>query len=156
MNISSSIRSGLAGVLSVATMLLVACTSATPPQTSTQAQTPAQLQPQQVPIPTTAAEVPGPVPGNKMTTAYVQFAGHMAYIWGYAMVNAHNRRAAFSEAPAPGLLGGVVPVAPVGYNAMLTQLHQAGREVHRLSQPRCRLWSRIHRPRQRADGGSSA
>ena len=42
--------------------------------------------------------------------------GRMAYVWGYPMVNAHNRRAAFAEAPAPGLLGGVVPVAPVGYN----------------------------------------
>src|SRR5271157_3387590 len=78
------------------------------------------VQAQQVAIPTTLAQVPGPVPGNKMTTAYVQFVGRMAYIWGYAMVNAHNRRAAFAEAPAPGLLGGVVPVAPVGYNAMLT------------------------------------
>jgi hypothetical protein len=35
-------------------------------------------------------------------------------------VNAHNRRAAFAEPPEPGLLGGVVPVAPVGYNQMLT------------------------------------
>src|SRR5208282_1968284 len=75
---------------------------------------------QQVPIPTTAAEVSGPVPGNTMTKAYVQFVGRMAYIWGYPMVNAHNRRAAFAEAPEPGLLGGVVPLAPVGYNAMLT------------------------------------
>ena len=74
----------------------------------------------QVPIPTTPGEVPGPVPGNTMTKAYVQFIGRMAYVWGYAMVNAHNRREAFRAAPAPGLLGGVVPVAPVGYNAMLT------------------------------------
>ena len=74
----------------------------------------------QVPIPKTAAEVPGPVPGNTMTNAYVQLVGRMAYVWGYPMVNAHNRRAAFAEAPEPGLLGGVVPVAPVGYNQMLT------------------------------------
>ena len=46
--------------------------------------------------------------------------GRMAYVWGYPMVNAHNRRAAFAEAPEPGLLGGVVPIAPVGYNSMLT------------------------------------
>ena len=72
----------------------------------------------QVPIPTTPAEVPGPVSGNTMTKAYVQFIGRMAYVWGYAMVNAHNRREAFRAAPAPGLLGGVLPVAPVGYNAM--------------------------------------
>jgi hypothetical protein len=36
------------------------------------------------------------------------------------MVNSHNRRAAFAGAPAPGLLGGVLPVAPVGFNQMLT------------------------------------
>ena len=80
----------------------------------------AQAQALQVPFPKSAAEVPGPVPGNTMTKAYVQFVGRMAYIWGYPMVNAHNRRAAFAEAPAPGLLGGVVPLAPVGYNAMRT------------------------------------
>ena len=55
-----------------------------------------------------------------MTSTYVQLIGRMAYVWGYPMVNAHNRRAAFAEAPEPGLLGGVVPVAPVGYNQMLT------------------------------------
>ena len=33
------------------------------------------LQAQQVPIPTTAAEVPGPAPGTAMTTAYVQTVG---------------------------------------------------------------------------------
>jgi hypothetical protein len=48
----------------------------------------------QVPIPKTAAEVPGPVPGNTMTNAYVQLVGRMAYVWGYPLVNAHNRRAA--------------------------------------------------------------
>ena len=82
-----------------------------------QGQTPAASQ---VPIPTTAAEVPGPVAGNTMTNAYVQMVGKMAYVWGYPLVNAHNRRAAFAEAPEPGLLGGVVPIAPVGFNQMLT------------------------------------
>ena len=76
--------------------------------------------PLQVPLPKTAAEVAGPVPGNTMTNAYVQQVGRMAYLWGYPMVNAHNRRAAFAQAPEPGLLGGVVPMAPVGFNQMLT------------------------------------
>ena len=75
---------------------------------------------QQVPLPKTAAEVPGPASGNKMTPAYVQAIGRIAYIWGYAMVNSHNRRVAFSQAPEPVLIGGVLPFAPVGYNAMLT------------------------------------
>ena len=74
----------------------------------------------QVPLPTTAADVPGPVPGNTMTEAYVQLVGRMAYLWGYPLVNAHNRRAAFAGAPEPGLLGGVLPVAPVGFNEVLT------------------------------------
>jgi hypothetical protein len=68
-------------------------------------------QAQQVPIPTTAAEVPGPPPGTAMTSAYVQTVGRMGYLWGWALVNNANRHAAFSKAPAPGLLGGVLPVA---------------------------------------------
>ena len=74
---------------------------------------------QQFPIPTTAAEVPGPPPGTAMTKAYVQSAGRTAYVWGWPLVNAANRAAAFSKAPEPGLLGGDVPVA-FGRNAMLT------------------------------------
>jgi len=78
------------------------------------------LHAQQVPIPTTSAQFPGPFPGNTMTKEYVQMVGHIAYIWGYPLVNAHNRRVAFSEAPEPMLLGGILPFAPVGQNAMLT------------------------------------
>jgi len=66
---------------------------------------------QQFPIPTTAAEVPGPPPGTAMTSAYVQTVGRMAYIWGWPLVNNAHRHAAFSEAPEPGLLGGVLPIA---------------------------------------------
>jgi hypothetical protein len=74
---------------------------------------------QQSPIPTTAAEVPGPPPGTAMTKAYVETVGRMAYMWAWPLVNVANRAAAFSMAPEPGLAGGVVPVA---YNrlAMLT------------------------------------
>jgi hypothetical protein len=77
-------------------------------------------QAQQVPIPTTVAEVPGPAAGTAMTKEYVHMVGRMAYLWGYPMVNSHNRRVAFSQAPEPCLIGVVVPFAPVGYNAMLT------------------------------------
>jgi hypothetical protein len=74
---------------------------------------------QQVPIPTTSADVPGPAPGTAMTKQYVETVGRMAYVWGWPLVDAANRAAAFSKAPEPGLLGGVIPVA---YNrlAMLT------------------------------------
>ena len=78
------------------------------------------LQAQQIPIAKNAAEVSGPFPGNNMTESYVTLIGRMAYFWGYPLVNAHNRREAFRAAPAPGHLGGVIPVAPVGYNSMLT------------------------------------
>jgi hypothetical protein len=81
-------------------------------------------QAQQVPLPKTAADVPGPAAGNAMTKAYVQTVGRMAYVWGYAMVNSHNRRAAFAyvttqNGNVPGWNGGVLPMAPVGYNSML-------------------------------------
>jgi hypothetical protein len=78
-----------------------------------------KAQAQQVPIPKNPAEVPGPPPGTAMTTAYVQSVGRMAYLWGWPLVNVANRADAFSKAPEPGLLGGVVPVA-FNRNAMLT------------------------------------
>ena len=37
-----------------------------------------------------------------------------------AFVNSLNRRAGFAKAPAPGLMGGIVPAAPIGQAAMLT------------------------------------
>ena len=69
------------------------------------------VQAQQVPIPTAAAEVPGPAAGTAMTTQYVQMVGRMAYLWGWPLVNMANRGTAFSKAPEPGLLGGVLPLA---------------------------------------------
>jgi hypothetical protein len=74
---------------------------------------------QQVPIPTTAAQVPGPAPGTAMTKEYVRMVGRMAYMWGWPLVNAANRAIASSKVPEPGLLGGVFPVA-YGRIAMLT------------------------------------
>jgi hypothetical protein len=79
---------------------------------------------QQVPLPTSAAEVPGPASGNVMTEAYVRAVGQMAFIWGYTPVNSHNRRAGFAYVTSkngnvPGWNGGVLPMAPVGQAAML-------------------------------------
>ena len=67
-----------------------------------------------MPIPTTAAEVPGPAAGNTMTKEYVQMVGRMAYLWGWPLVNNANRGVAFFKAPEPGLVGGVVPIAMAG------------------------------------------
>ena len=105
-----------AAVLACALMTaLIACNSTPPPQQ----QTATQAQGQQVPIPTTAAEVSGPAPGNKMTKEYVQMVGRMAYFWGWPLVANANRAVAFSKVPEPGLVGGVVPIAYGGI-AMLT------------------------------------
>jgi hypothetical protein len=76
-------------------------------------------QAQQVPIPKTAAEVPGPASGTIMTKAYVQTVARMAYMWGWALVDAANRNAATAKKSEPGLIGGVVPTAYNGI-AMLT------------------------------------
>ncbi len=58
--------------------------------------------------------------GIVMTREYVSTMGRTAYLWGWPLVNARNRRAAFSKVPEPGLLGGVLPIAPTGYITMLT------------------------------------
>ena len=55
-----------------------------------------------------------------MTKENVQMVGRAAYFWGYPLVATSNRRAAFAKAPERILLGGVIPMAPVGYNTMLT------------------------------------
>jgi hypothetical protein len=80
---------------------------------------------QQVPIPTSPAEVPGPVPGTALTKDFVQTVGRAAYFWGDPLVNTSNRRAAFAKAPERILLGGAIPVAPVGYNTMLNDYIKA-------------------------------
>ncbi|MBV9484201.1 MAG: DUF1254 domain-containing protein [Acidobacteria bacterium] len=75
-------------------------------------------QAQQVPLPQTAAEVPGPAPGS-MTEAYVQTVGRMAYVWGWPLVYVYNQRAALTKVPEP-LIFNSVPVAPMNQVAMLT------------------------------------
>jgi len=85
-------------------------------------------QAQQVPIPETAAQVPGPAPGTNLTTAYVQTVARAAYVWGWALVNYANRHAAFSKVPEPGLLGGVVPIAHNAV-AMLTNYMSADQRI---------------------------
>ncbi len=73
---------------------------------------------QQFPIPTKAAEVPGPPPGTAMTKDYVQTVGRAAYLWGWALVNFANRAAGAAKVPDPTVVGGM----PVGFGrlAMLT------------------------------------
>jgi hypothetical protein len=70
-------------------------------------------------FPTTVSEVTQPVSGAIMHKEYVKTISRMAYVWGWAIVNSHNRRAGITQAPEPGRLGGVVPVAPRGRLCML-------------------------------------
>ena len=57
---------------------------------------------QQVPIPTTAAEVAGPAPGP-MPKAQVQMMGRMAYFWGWPLVYVYNQRTELTKVPESGL-----------------------------------------------------
>jgi hypothetical protein len=50
---------------------------------------------------------------------YVKAIARSAYLWGWPMVNMLNRRVRITQAPEPGLLGGVLPVAPRGQIGML-------------------------------------
>ena len=74
----------------------------------------------QVRLPRSPAVVPGPSSRTAVTAEYVHMVGRMAYIWGYPLVNSHNRRKGFARAPECGRNGGVLPIAPVGRNTMLT------------------------------------
>jgi len=74
---------------------------------------------QQVPIPKTAAEVPGPVVGP-MTKEYVQMMGRMAYVWGWPLVYVYNQRTELTKVPEPILLNGAICIAPMNQVSMLT------------------------------------
>jgi hypothetical protein len=54
-----------------------------------------------------------------MTEAYVQQIGRLAYVWAWPMANMHNRRLLMQQIPEPGLMGGIVPVAPPNSLCML-------------------------------------
>jgi len=66
-----------------------------------------------------AASIPGPVAGTRLTPDYATDFGRYVYFWGWPMVNVHNRKLAFQSLPGPGYMGGIVPVAPANQLAML-------------------------------------
>ena len=67
------------------------------------------------------AGVPGEqsVAGARMSVGYGRAIGRFAYFWAWPMTNLHNRRAGLKDLPEPGLMGGIVPVAPSTQLAML-------------------------------------
>jgi len=74
---------------------------------------------QQVAIPQTAEEVPGPASGP-MTKAYVQMVGRTAYFWGWPLVYVYNQRTTLTKVPEAVLLNGALPLSPMNQVAMLT------------------------------------
>ncbi|WP_024803496.1 DUF1254 domain-containing protein [Nocardia sp. BMG51109] len=50
---------------------------------------------------------------------YASAVGRSAYLWGWPLVNLHNRRVFMQQLPAPGLLAGIVPAGPPGTLGML-------------------------------------
>ncbi|WP_039823917.1 DUF1254 domain-containing protein [Nocardia testacea] len=59
------------------------------------------------------------VAGPKMTPDHARAVARTAYLWGWPLVNMHNRRVAMAQLPEPGLLAGVVPAGPPGTLSML-------------------------------------
>jgi hypothetical protein len=64
------------------------------------------------PVNTTPAE-------SLLHPEYARTLARLAYQWGYPMVNMMNRRNIIGAAPRPGLLNGLLPVAPRGHLSML-------------------------------------
>lgn len=62
---------------------------------------------------------PGPVPGTRMTEAYVRHVAQSAQLWAWPMMNIRARFVAYSPLPSPGLAGGVLPVGPPNHLSML-------------------------------------
>lgn len=71
--------------------------------------------------PVTPTALPrGPVSGTELPKAHVQNMAALAYLWGWPLVNMHNRRLVFEKVPENGLGDGVLPVGPVNSLTMLT------------------------------------
>jgi hypothetical protein len=68
----------------------------------------------------------GPVANTIMTDEYVKHIGTLAYLWGWPMVNIHNRKVTFEKLPEPLYKGGVVPLSPPNQLCMLTDYIKPG------------------------------
>src|SRR5271169_2851432 len=104
-----NIRIIYVAVLSMAVSIASGCGEKTPTPTTQQTE----------PVAASAAVVPGPGPGGRLTEEYVKQVGRSAYFWAWPMVNMHNRKGILEKLPEPGLMGGIVPVAPVNQLTML-------------------------------------
>ena len=78
---------------------------------------------------TSATAIPGPVAGSRISEKYLRSVGALAYVWGWPMVNLHNRRLILEKLPGPGLMGGIVPVAPLNQLSMLRDYIDPGERL---------------------------
>jgi hypothetical protein len=60
------------------------------------------------------------VAGTLLTDEYVKNLAALAYVWGWPLVNMHNRHVVFSKVTENGLGDDVLPVAPLNRLTMLT------------------------------------
>jgi hypothetical protein len=58
-------------------------------------------------------------PLMRITEPYARTIARRTYFWAWPMVNIFNRRLAFDKAPEPGLMNGVLPLAPLNTLSML-------------------------------------
>jgi hypothetical protein len=65
------------------------------------------------------SDITQPTSDIVMQPEYAKTIARMAYVWGWPMVNMLNRSQTITKAPKPGLLGGILPVAPFGHLSML-------------------------------------
>jgi hypothetical protein len=73
------------------------------------------------------AKTAAPATGSVfMQPEYAKTIARAAYVWGWPMVNMANRYAGVTKAPEPALLNGVLPVAPRGQIAMLSDYVSPG------------------------------
>lgn len=74
-------------------------------------------------------QVAGPEADVKVTETYVRMMAREAYFWGWPMANIFNRRQKFKDLPEAGLMGGIVPVAPINHLSMLTDYISPGERL---------------------------
>jgi hypothetical protein len=74
---------------------------------------------QPIPAPQKKTEIAGTPANTRFSKEYVQMVARFAYLWGWPMVNIHNRRVIMGKVPELGYMGGIVPVAPPNQLAML-------------------------------------
>jgi hypothetical protein len=117
---------GAAVVAAIGAIAAIACK----PQRTSAAATPEPPRVAEAKEPAEPASVPGPVAGTRITEPYARMVARDAYFWAWPMVNVHNRRLAMSQVPEPGLMGGLLPAAPLNSLAMLSDyVEPAERDV---------------------------